>query len=371
MPRTARLHCPGGVFHLVSRFVRDEWLLDREGARAAYLESIGAAASRSNTRVLAYCLMSNHVHLVVVQGESPLERFTKSLHTAFARWVNGSRGARARGPVFAGRPRATLVDEEEYLLELVRYVHNNPVRARVVRSARNSAWSSHRAYVGRTPAPDWLHLGYVLGRFSRDAERAAERFDAFVEQGRSEQRRPALSGALDTTESADVRRTMGDGHRVSDGVLGSDAFVAKVRRDESRVEAALSSHGAHRRAGAAGRPTLRQVIDAVLQHRGVSALELDESPRGRRAAGVKKLVVWMWVHEYAGRQADVARALRLDTSVVSRHYGDALVSAAEHDEEATAVAALLAKRKRPRARKVTPPDADGFPVRYHVDVSET
>jgi len=206
---------------------------------------------------------------------------------------------------------------------------------------------------------------------SRDAERGAERFDAFVGQGRKEQRRPALSGALDTTESAAVRRTMGDGHRVSDGVLGSDAFVAKVRRDESRVEAALSSRGAERRAGAAGRPTLRQVIDAVLQHRGVSALELDESPRGRRAAGVKKLVVWMWVHEYAGRQADVARALRLDTSVVSRHYGDALASAAEHDEEATAVTALLAKRKPPRARKVTPPDADGFPVRYHVDVSET
>ncbi|MFO0709863.1 MAG: transposase [Sandaracinus sp.] len=371
MPRTARLHCPGGVFHLVSRFVRDEWLLDRAGAREAYLQALAEAAARSSTTVLAYCLMSSHVHLVVVQGEAPLERFTKSLHGSFARWLNGSRSTRAKGPVFAGRPRTTLVEEETYLTQLVRYVHNNPVRARVVRSARNSTWSSHGAYIGRVPAPDWLHVGYVLERFGRDPRRAAERFDAFVEEGRSEPRRPELSGALDTTEAAAVRRTVGDAHRVSDGVLGGEALVARVRRDTTRVEAALSSRGTERRAGAVGRPTLREVIDAVLEHRGLSALELEEAPRSRRVASAKKLATWMWVHEYAGRQIEVARALELDTSVVSRHYGDALVSADEHDQEAAAVLAVLAKRRRPRARKATAPDEDGLPVRYHVDLSET
>jgi REP element-mobilizing transposase RayT len=371
MPRSARLHRPGGVFHLVSRFARDEWVLDREGARDAYLAALATAASASDTTVLAYCLMSNHIHLVVVQGRDPLERFTKSLHTGFARWVRASHRGRAYGPVFAGRPRSTLVDEEEYLLQLVRYVHNNPVRARVARFARSSDWSSHRAYVGRTTAPEWLQLGYVLTRFGRDPRRAAARFDAFVDEGRTEPRRPELSGSLDSAEAAVVRRTVGDGHRISDGVLGGDSFVAKVRSDHARVEAALSSRGSERRAGPVGRPTLREVIDAALEHRGLSALELDERPRSHAVSAAKKLVVWMWVHEYRGRQVDVARALHLDTSVVSRHYGAALASAPEHDQEATAVAGLLAKRRRPRTREATAPDADGLPVRYHVDLRET
>jgi REP element-mobilizing transposase RayT len=366
------LSVPGGVFHLVSRFARDEWWLDRAGAREAYLTLLGAATQKSDAAVLAYCLMSSHVHLIVVQGEEPLERFTKSVHTGFAGWAQRSRRRdKALGAVFAGRPRAVLVEEEGYLLELVRYVHNNPVRAGLVRVARNSAWSSHMAYVGLSAAPRWLRMGYVLERFGRDGKRAATRFDAFVDAGRAQLRRPELSGAADAGEAAQVRRALGDGHRVSDGVLGSDAFVARVRRDARRVEATLSSRGRERRSGASLRPPVREVIDAVLAHRDVDGLELSERPRSQRSAGVKKLAVWLWVHEYAGRQIEVARALGLDTSVVSRHYGEALVQAGDFDQEATAVKALLAKRSRPRACKVTPATEDAQPVRYHVDVEET
>ena len=145
MSRTARLSYPGGVFHVVSRFARDEWWLDRAGGREAYLASLECGAEGSDAEVLAYCLMSNHVHLVVVQGEAPLERLMKSVHTSFATWARRSRrSAKALGPVFAGRPRTVLVERDAYLLELVRYVHNNPVRAGVVRVARNSAWSGLR-----------------------------------------------------------------------------------------------------------------------------------------------------------------------------------------------------------------------------------
>jgi putative transposase len=372
MSRTARVSLAGGVFHLVSRFARDEWWLDREGARGAYLELLGKAVEGTDVAVLGYCLMSNHVHLVVVQGEASLERFMKSVHTGFARFAQRSRRRnKALGPVFAGRPRSVLVEQDRYLLELIRYVHNNPVRAGVARFARSSAWSSHQAYIGRVEAPEWLSVGYVLERFSGSAARARQQFDAFVDAGRGEGRRPELSGAADAGEAAEVRKALGDGHRVSDGILGSKAFAARVRADRERVTAALSSRGAERRAGAVGRPAVREVIDAVLELLGVDAVALQERPRARASAEAKRLATWVWVHEYRGQQIDVARALGLDTSVVSRYYGQALRDAGEYDQRATAVTALLNKRKKPRARKPTRATADGFAVRYHVDVEET
>jgi hypothetical protein len=264
-----------------------------------------------------------------------------------------------------------LVEREHFLLELIRYVHNNPVRAGIARHARGSDWSSHRAYLGRAPAPDWLRMGYVLQRFGRDPRRAAREFDAFVDGGRGEARRPELSGAADAAEAAQVRRALGDGHRLSDGILGSGAFVSKVRADAERVRAALSSRGSERRAGAIARPSVREVIDAALEHMQLDPLELSQRPRSRRAAQSKRLAIWLWIHEYAGQQVDIARALALDTSVVSRYYGQALARAGDFDELATAVTALLAKRRRPRARKVTPASEDALPVRYHVDVDET
>jgi REP element-mobilizing transposase RayT len=359
------------VFHVVSRFAREEWCLDRAGAREAYLALLGRAASKTDAKVLAYCLMSSHVHLVVVQGEASLERLTKSVHTGFATWVHRrSRSRKAQGPVFAGRPRMVLVQRERYLLELIRYVHNNPVRAGLVRHARQSSWSSHRAYLGTEEAPDWLHVGYALKRFGGDARRAAAELDAFVDAGRREPRRAELSGAGDAAEAASVRRALGDGHRVSDGILGSKHFVARAREDVARVEATLSSRGAERRAGPVGRPSVRAVIDASLACLGVGAIELDVRPRSHRCAGAKRLATWVWVHEYGGSQIELARALGLDTSVVSRYYGQGLEDAGELDQQATHVTGWLAKRRKRRA-KVNEPAGDAMRVRYHVDVDET
>ncbi len=336
------------------------------------MELVGKAVGRGDTEVLAYCLMSNHVHLVLVQGEAPLEHFTKSVHTGFATWARRSwRGNKALGPVFAGRPRTLLVDREQYLLELVRYVHNNPVRAGLVRAARASAWSSHQAYVGRAVAPEWLRMGYVLERFGRDPVRAAAKLDVFVDEGRKEPRRPELSGSADAGEAAAVRKALGDGYRMSDGILGGEAFVGRVTADAEKVKAALSGRGAERRAGPVGRPSVREVIDAALELLDVDPIELQERPRARGPTQAKRLAIWVWLHEYGGQQVELARALGLDTGVVSYHYGRAMTTPAELDEQASALTALLSGRRRPRARTKTKATADALPVRYHVDVQET
>jgi len=362
MPRTARLSVRGGIFHLVSRFARDEYWLDRPGARDEYLRLIGAAAGRNDTKILAYCLMSNHVHLVVKQGDDPLARLTKSVHTGFAAWANASTGRKkAGGPVFAGRPRTILVEKDPYLLEVVRYVHNNPVRAKQARRARESAWTSHRAYLGTAQAPAWLDTRTVLAKFGRTPGKA---FDAFVELGRDEGRRPELSGAVDAREAALVRHTLGDGHRISDGVLGTDGFTDRVGVARKKVQAKLSARDS--REGARSRPTPRALVDTVMQLLDVDSIEMRTRPKSRRSAMVKRLSVWVWTHEYLGSQIEIARTLDLDTSVISRYYAQAVENAGDFDEMATAVVSRLRRRAKEQGKG----PSGALPVRYHVDVDE-
>jgi len=371
MARRARVNVPGGVVHIVSRFARETPWLDRPGGREAYLAAVQHALKTCDVEVLAYCLMSNHVHLVVVQGGRPLERFTKSVHTTFANWCRKQvRPLKAVGAIFAERPRHLVVDRDAYLLELVRYVHNNPVRAGVVRFARSSRWSSHQAYVGRTAPPPWLRTGYVLGRYGKDERTAITAFDEFVDEGRKQARRPELSGSTEAWRTLRAKRGLGDGHRLSDGVLGPTSFVERVRADTDRVEVALSGRGAHKRSAAPGRPTLSQVIAAAVQMVGVDSLELDERPRARLSADVKRLATWVWIHEYEGKQIDVARAFGIATGAVSRHYGHAVRNAGDYDTRGSALVARLRRFTGKRTAKAQAPTEDAHRVRYHVDVDE-
>lgn len=362
MPRRARLDYPGGVFHVISRFAHDEWWFDRKGARSAYLEQIARRADKTDARVLAYCLMSNHLHLVVVQGEQPLSSLFKAVHTGFASWVR--RSSRRKGPighVFAGRPKMLLVEEDPYLDELVRYVHNNPVRAEVVERAQESAWSSHRAYIGLDAKPEWLHAGYVLGRFAKRARTAARRFDAFVDDGRLSPRDPVLSGDTASAVAQEARDAAGDAHRLSDGILGSDEFQREVMNSARVVEAALSKRGEHIRRGRRGRPELRDLVDQVMSILEIDPWELDARPRSRRCAHAKRLVLWVWVRELDGRQSDVAREFGLSTSAVAQQLARCTSEMDRYEREASAVLARLPQVAKSREQ---------VRVRYFVDVDE-
>jgi hypothetical protein len=212
----------------------------------------------------------------------------------------------------------------------------------------------------------------VLDQFGRKAATAASRFDAFVNEGRTHESRPELSGVTAPGEVKAVRDQLGDGYRVCDGILGDSGFVQRIRGDAERVTQALSKRGTERRAGAFGRPTVQQVIDAILVYCDADPIELSERPKSRKSARVKRLVSWMWVHEYAGKHIDVARVLNLDSGVISHHYREAIKQAGDYDQEASGITALIRKRAKPRTRsKVTAATEGSARVRYHVDVHET
>lgn len=141
--RVARITAPHVFYHLIWRFVDHSWFFTDQHERTMYLRLLERALDKSDWRCVAYALMSSHIHLGVVAGAAPLEHWAKSVGSPFARWMNRRHGR--LGPVMADRPESIAVASERER-HVVSYIHNNPVRAHVVPDARESTWTSHRAF---------------------------------------------------------------------------------------------------------------------------------------------------------------------------------------------------------------------------------
>jgi hypothetical protein len=200
MSRLPRCIVPGVVYHLISRFVDRAWFIKEQEERVRYVSLLGRALSMSDWRCMAYAVMSNHLHLAVVAGTQTLDSWIRRVHGPFAGWMNKKYDR--IGVMFVRGPKdfATPPDRVAHLLA---YIHNNPVRANVVPDAAQSAWTSHRAYLGIEPTPEWLH---VEGGLKRSGFPDGNAFNEWVRSGPSSDE---LEGArfLETAvNEADWRR---------------------------------------------------------------------------------------------------------------------------------------------------------------------
>ena len=183
MPRPPRLEFSGAVYHVIARGNEQRDIFRNDSDRELYLRRLAHYRDRLRFRLYAFCLMSNHVHLALETGPVLLSRIVLALHGSYAQTFN-QRHERA-GHLFQGRYKAFLVQKTSYLLALVRYIHENPVKAGLVRDPRSYRWSSERFYRG-TPAPDWLDTRGLLQLLGADPGRAARRYVSFMTSGRSE-----------------------------------------------------------------------------------------------------------------------------------------------------------------------------------------
>lgn len=183
MARPLRLEYEGALYHVTSRGNADERIFFDDHNRKAFLDVLGDVVDRYGWLCHAYCLMTNHYHLVIETPNSNLSRGMRHLNGVYTQAIN--RRHRRTGHILQGRFKSILVEKDSHLLEVARYVVLNPVRAKMVRSARDWPWSSYRATSGQVPAPAFLSVGWILSQFDSEPVRATRAYRKFVQQGRS------------------------------------------------------------------------------------------------------------------------------------------------------------------------------------------
>ncbi len=184
MARPLRIEFPQALYHITSRGNRREDIYLDDHDRETFLQVLAQVYERFNWVCHSYCLMSNHYHLMIETPEANLSQGMRQLNGVYTQSFN--RNHNRGGHVFQGRYKAILVQKDSYLLELSRYIVLNPVRAGMVRSAREWPWSSYRSTAGMKPAPVWLQADWLLSCFARRRGLALERYRNFVSEGKDQ-----------------------------------------------------------------------------------------------------------------------------------------------------------------------------------------
>ncbi|MEA3348840.1 MAG: transposase [Pseudomonadota bacterium] len=180
MAREPRIHYPGALYHVMLRGNGGQDIFLSDSDRTRFFLLIQEGVHRFGNRIHTFCFMDNHIHLAIQVADIPLSKIIQNISLRYTRWINDK--CRKTGHLFQGRYKALLVDQDSYLLELVRYIHLNPIRAGLVKHPKNYKWSGHNCYLGEEKLT-WLTTGWVLGQFGEDITTARHGFARFVNEG--------------------------------------------------------------------------------------------------------------------------------------------------------------------------------------------
>ncbi len=209
MARPLRITYPGAFYHITSRGNERKNVFKSKRDREKFFEYLQSASQRYDAAIHAYCLMDNHYHLLMETPSGNLPQIMRHINGAYTTYFNAKR--ERYGHLFQGRYKAILVDMDEYAKELSRYIHLNPVRAKVAEAPEEYDWSSYRFYIGKQKPPDWLYRDFILGYFGQKASTAQRQYQQFVDM---------LSGQAYESPLIEV---------VSSTILGAPDFIAFIK----------------------------------------------------------------------------------------------------------------------------------------------
>ena len=233
MPRQARIDAPGALHHIICRGIERRNIFKDNTDRNRFLERLGSVLEKTSTPCYGWALIPNHFHLLLKTGKEPIAQIMRRLLTGYA--VTFNRRHRRYGRLFQNRYKSILCQENTYLLELVRYIHLNPIRAGIVKDLKlldRYAYTGHSVIMGKRKNP-WQDTDSVLALFGKQKYAARKKYRDFVEKGIGQGRNPEMTGGglLRSIGGWGVLKSMrrmkihikGD-----ERILGDSDFVEKV-----------------------------------------------------------------------------------------------------------------------------------------------
>ena len=181
MSRPLRIQYKGAWYHVMNRGGARQKIFCSEQDHQIFLDLLGESVYLWGIRVHAFSLLPNHYHLLVETPYGNLPRAMRHINGVYTQRFN--RRWKRDGHLFRGRYRSLLVEEDAYLVELLRYIHLNPVRAKLARYPQDHPWTSHKGYLGKMKGIEWLTVDHLLKYFGKHSSKAKRKLHEFVMEG--------------------------------------------------------------------------------------------------------------------------------------------------------------------------------------------
>ena len=316
MPRQARLDVPGALHHIMVRGIDKSNIFRDTQDKARFLERLGQNVQDAKCSVYAWVLMDNHVHILFRSGQGGISAVMRKLLTWYAQYFN--RRHRRKGHLFENRYKSILCDEDNYLLALVRYIHLNPVRAKIIQTMTEMhkyPWSGHRAMIEKAKYP-WMDTATVLAQFGGTKRKAIREYRRFMHEGMDQGHDPQYSGgglvrSLGGWSTVLAMRRKGQKEETDERILGSGDFVHQVIKeaeDKSLRQIKLKRSGL----------TLTKIIDQECKKGQISRKELESGSRRSTVSQTRAQIARRGMEEIGLSAAEIARQLGVATSSITR-----------------------------------------------------
>ncbi len=260
MSRPLRIEYPGAYYHVMNRGAGHQTIYAQDTHREIFLELLREIHEMFGVETHAYCLMDNHYHLLLRTPQGNLSRAMRHLNGVYTQRYN--RIQKTDGPLYRGRYKAILIDADAYLLNVSRYIHSNPIEARIVKRAERYPWSSYSAYIGKSKAPPWLYMEDTLKMIGQRSRQT--RYRAFVEAGVDEE----------TVAFYQKKKQL--------PILGRDSFIARKTKAIANNKEQPESRGRIKEI------TLDTVVESVVQVFQIEREEIFHTPRGRGQVNIAR-----------------------------------------------------------------------------------
>ncbi len=260
MARKPRIHFPGALYHVIARGNQKQKIFLDVQDYKTYLSYLSEYKTKYDFQLYAYALMKNHVHLLVEVQQTPLSKIMQVVQFRYTKYFN--KQYKKVGHLFQGRFKAILCDKDQYLLELVRYIHLNPVRAKIVDDPQKYSWTSHSIYLGDEQSKI-VDKKFVLSQFCKNKKKAQWEYRQFI------------SSAINSGHQNKF-------YQVKDQTfLGEDEFVDQIEVEKHNYDPIIFDI------------PIEEIVFEVLQAIGIKREDMYSSSRNRNGAYGRGLVGYL------------------------------------------------------------------------------